>query len=268
MAPSDSRYWDGVAGAWRDRPQKLWRRHCDAVNAELFSRWLPPHVERVLKTDLFDEAVGEGLDSLVSSRASRFVAIDISPSIAVAAQLRHPAVVAVAADVRRLPFADDVFDAVISDSTLDHFETEAEIVDSLRELARVLKSGGRLIVTLDNPSNPLVWVRNAAPLGWLMRLRVVPYKVGATMGRRRLEQTLAEVGLAVSERGAIMHCPRMPAVLVSDLLDRMTSPGEARPRGGWWLAFLRAWERLAALPTRYMTGYFVAVLATKSGSDE
>ena len=46
------------------------------------------------------------------------------------------------ADVRRLPLADNRVDVVLSNSTLDHFDTEQEIEESLHELARVLKPGG------------------------------------------------------------------------------------------------------------------------------
>ena len=52
--------WDAMAAVWLERPPDgLWRRHSDAVNWGLLERWLPPRLERVLKTDLFDEAVGD-----------------------------------------------------------------------------------------------------------------------------------------------------------------------------------------------------------------
>ena len=84
-------------------------------------------------------------------------------------------------------------------STLDHFRSHSEIVTSLRELLRVLRPGGQLLLTLDNPANPLVGLRNALPFGLLHRLRIVPYYVGATCGPRGLRRLLPQVGFEVLE---------------------------------------------------------------------
>ena len=66
----------------------------------------------------------------------------------------------VAADVRTLPFPDDSFDQALLVSTLEHIgadnaryglpsETDpSSRVDALRELGRVLRPGGRLLVTV------------------------------------------------------------------------------------------------------------------------
>ncbi len=47
------------------------------------------------------------------------------------------------ADARNLPFGDGGFDAVVSSFVLPHFARE-EKVEILREMARVLRGGGRL----------------------------------------------------------------------------------------------------------------------------
>ncbi len=61
--------WDRVAADWlRLNPHPAWRRHSDRINAALISRWLPCKTDgRLLKTDLFDEAVGDGLYAAVPS---------------------------------------------------------------------------------------------------------------------------------------------------------------------------------------------------------
>src|SRR4029434_1314077 len=62
----------------------------------------------------------------------------------------------------RTVFADEAFDVIVSNSTLDHFGSWAELGASLHELHRVLKTRGLLIITLDNRANPIVALRNAA----------------------------------------------------------------------------------------------------------
>ncbi len=67
---------------------------------------------------------------------------------------------AVVSDIRNSPFKTESFDQIISNSTLDHFTNKNDIIVSLKELRRMLKPEGVLIITLDNPSNPVVYLRN------------------------------------------------------------------------------------------------------------
>jgi SAM-dependent methyltransferase len=50
------------------------------------------------------------------------------------------------ADLRRLPIADATVDAVISIGVVQHIPTAAARLDALRELLRVLRPGGRIVV--------------------------------------------------------------------------------------------------------------------------
>jgi SAM-dependent methyltransferase len=264
-------YWDRLPEAWLEHyPQPLWRRHSDSVNTALIERWLPLRFDSVLKTDLFDEAVSAGLYAPLAERADRVVGIDASAAIVAAARLRHSGLVAQCADVRKLPFADGEFDAVVSNSTLDHFQSPAEIVVGLRELSRVLRPGGTLVLTLDNPWNPILGVskmlpRRALNRAWLRvggassRAGLLPYYVGATLSIRRLRRLLPELGLSVAETGAVVHVPRLFAVVVANLLERR---GQVRSREGF-LRGLMAFEHLAHWPTRFLTGHFVTVRALK-----
>ena len=153
--------------------------YSDEVNRQLFSNWLPEtSVGHILKTDLFDEAFGEGLYPLLNSRAEVITGLDLAFSISDASRYRYPDLRAVNADVRQLPFTGDSFDVIVSNSTLDHFTCRDEILVSLRELYRVLKPNGHMLITLDNPTNPAVRLRNSLPFGLLSRVRVVPYFVG------------------------------------------------------------------------------------------
>ena len=103
-------------------PTALWRLQSDMVNRALLERWLPTGLESVLKTDLFDECVSDGLYPALALHAARVTGIDVSPEVVAAARRRHRDLAVTVTDVRALPFEDEHFDAVVSNSTLDHLE--------------------------------------------------------------------------------------------------------------------------------------------------
>lgn len=47
-----------------------------------------------------------------------------------------------------LPFRDESFDAVLSIAVVHHFSTTERRVRAIKELARVLRIGGRLIISV------------------------------------------------------------------------------------------------------------------------
>lgn len=47
-----------------------------------------------------------------------------------------------------LPFRDDSFDAVLSLAVVHHFATTERRVGAIKELARILRIGGRVIITV------------------------------------------------------------------------------------------------------------------------
>jgi len=258
----DTAYWNRLAEFWQaQRPHALWRQYSDALNGSLMERWLPDgQLARVLKTDLFDEAVSEGLYPLLATRATHVVAIDLSRVAAQIARGKYPGLSVVPADARHLPFADQSFDLILSNSTLDHFDVEADLSLALRELGRTLRPGGHLVLTMDNLDNPLVWLRNSLPAIWLGRLGVVPYKMGKTAGVHALQSMVRAAGLEVLRSTAILHSPRVLAVTAAAWLHRRKVAG-VFPSG--FFRILRAFERLEGLPTRYLTGHFVALFARK-----
>ena len=185
------------------------------------------------------------------------IGADLSPAVVAAARSRRRGLVGVATDVRRLSFRDSSFDVIVSTSTLDHFPDRAFIRESLEEIHRILVPAGRLILTLDNPVHPLIAVRNRSASFW-RRIGVVPYRVGETLGPRALRAELTALGFEVVALGAVQHFPRI--LLVA--LERFLPKGTRRSRSKLLRAAL-AWERLRDLPTRYLTGQFVAALARR-----
>jgi len=215
--------------------------------------------ETLLKTDLFDEAVSDGLSPLLNSLAKRVFYMDSALEVHEMAKHRYSRLSTIGADVRHLPFANGAFDGIVSNSTLDHFESLDDLSISLQELFRVLRPGGQMILTLDNLSNPIILLRNGLPFTLLKRLKIVPYYVGVTLGVNRLEGLLRDSGFEVLEVDAIMHCPRVLAVTIARWVEKHTSLRTQRS----FLRLLMAFEGLSRLPTRFLTGYFVAVKATK-----
>jgi SAM-dependent methyltransferase len=74
------------------------------------------------------------------------------------------------ADAQALPFGDKSFDLVISCECLEHVPSPSK---ALAEMFRVLKAGGRLILTTENYSNGMLvyWL-----MSWLQR---TPFNSGA-----------------------------------------------------------------------------------------
>lgn len=260
MRTDVNQYWDSVAGRWQEEsPQQLWRSYCNALNGELIRKHLAGRgVSRALKTDLFDEATSNsGLVPYLAETAQSLTGFDLSHLTSQLAHTRHTELSTCTADTRSLPFADAVFDIVLSNSTLDHFESADDIAVSLAEIARVLRPGGRLLLTLDNLANPVIALRSVLPHRLLNRLGLVPYFTGATCGPSRLRELILQAGLEPRYSGTMMHCPRVPAVATANLLDRFA---QTRFKSGY-LKFLSGWEALERLPTRHITAYFIIVLA-------
>ena len=254
-------YWDNVSKQWQQtETSRFWRLFSDRLNTIVFGRWMSgAPAGRVLKTDLFDESLTSGLYPMLSNRAGTVVGIDVSTEVARAAQSRNKGLQTVVADVRRLPFADGSMDTIVSDSTLDHFRSADDILVSLAELGRILKNGGQLLLTLDNKANPVIALRNVLPFRLLNRIGVLPYYVGATFGPGRLRKSLEKHDFDVMEISAIWHFPRVAAVALGDVLKTSAS-AETQRR---FLRFLQAFEPLSRLPTRFLTGHFIAARAIK-----
>ena len=123
----------------------------------------------------------------------------------------------------------------------------------------MLLPGGQLLLTMDNLANPLIALRNSLPFVLWKRLGLVPYFVGTTCGPRRLRRAVLSVGFKLLETTAIMHCPRVLMVRRARKLQAEGRP-EAQAR---FLRRLMRYEILARWPTRFLTGYFVAVRCVK-----
>jgi ubiquinone/menaquinone biosynthesis C-methylase UbiE len=97
---------------------------------------------------VLDAACGEGYGAALLARsAARVSAVDVSAEAVAHAGKRYGALenlVFQEADVTRLPFGDDHFDAVVSFETLEHLEAQDAM---LAEFRRVLKPDGFLLIS-------------------------------------------------------------------------------------------------------------------------
>lgn len=124
----------------------------------------PKPGERIL-----DLAAGTGTSSSALAKGgAAVVAVDFSPGMIAEGRRRHPRIEFVEADVERLPFGDDEFDAVTISFGLRNV---ADPVAALGEMYRVLKPGGRLVVCeFSHPSRAIMragyeaWLKVALPV--------------------------------------------------------------------------------------------------------
>ena len=246
---SGSWYLDPLAAAQKRR-----------VNLHIVERALegldaPPQV--VLKTDLFEEANGD--DQLLFDLdlgQSSAIGFDLSRGTAKKARARSPIRFwpLFSADARSLPLTTGAVDLIVSPSTLDHMASPRDIEEALRELYRVLRPGGCIALTLDNPWNPvypLLRALCATPWG--------PFKLGCTLSRRELDRMLRNIGFEPFAWQPIIHNPRVFSTLYFLALRRLMGD-RAEP---WVARAIKLFETLDRLPTRSLTCCFHAVCAAK-----
>jgi SAM-dependent methyltransferase len=252
--------WDQVESAarpsWYLHP--LVAAQKQAVHLALLDRWSRGPVHRLLKTDLFEEANGgDQLLFQVGARCAAAIAFDLSERTVLRARANHPSPGAglfLAADLRYTPLKSGSIDLIFSNSTMDHFNNKSDFQRALGELARLLRPGGQLILTVDNPLNPLYW-----PLRWASRLGGAPFPLGYTPLPSTLRRHLRQAGLEVEATGTLLHNPRLVSTLLFLALRLLWGP-RADPAVSRLLRFFACLERL---PTRRFSACFHAACACK-----
>lgn len=231
-------------------------RQKQQVHLALIARWAGQSAGRLLKTDLFEEA--NGADQLLFDLCGNCgIGLGFDRDLETVAQARRRcpdgmAIGLLASDARSIPFETGCIDVVVSNSTLDHFHQKSDFAVALRELARILRPGGVLILTLDNPLNPLYW-----PLRWLSPAG--PFRLGYTPFPSKLRKQLDAARLEVVDSASLIHNPRVVSTLLFLGIRRVLGQ-RADPviRG-----LLRCFAALGRLPTRRFTCCFYAVAARR-----
>ncbi len=253
--------WDRVSESARPSwyLDPLVARQKRDLHIKLFREWMPAVASLAMKTDLFEEAFGE--DALMPSLAplaDSWIGIDVAAHTVDLARARTglPSALFLVCDVRRLPLRSASLDAIVSNSTLDHFDTRSEFEAAVTELSRVLRPGGRLLITVDNPHN-IFYV----PLRWISRLRQSPFQLGYTPSLARLREILEQAGLRVAATSSLIHNPRGFSTMLFLVLRRIAG-SQADGIVQWFLAAFARFERL---PGRELTACFVAACAVRLG---
>jgi ubiquinone/menaquinone biosynthesis C-methylase UbiE len=119
-------------------------------------------------TAFLDAGCGDGryLAALADELPARVAGADLSERILETARARVPHADLRQANLESLPFPDGEFDLLLCSQVIEHV---LDASAALRELARVLRVGGTLVISTDNARNVVSRVLNAPRTG-LVRL--------------------------------------------------------------------------------------------------
>lgn len=252
------RFWAGVGERFPDLRGAASTRYYAANEERLFTEHLAPLKGlRILKTDLWDEAKNTRILAWAAQHGARAFGVDISEPTARQAKAAFAdcpsALHATAADVRALPFVDASFDAIYSMGTIEHFD-ETEL--AVREMARVLKPGGRAIIGVPNRHDPFLRPLLSTAM---QALGLYAYGYEKSYSRRALREMLERSGFTVTAETAILFIPGGLRIL------DLACHSWCRPLS--WITAAMVWpfvwlDRHVAAVRRH--GYLLATVAVKT----
>jgi SAM-dependent methyltransferase len=134
------------------------RRRCETI-----LEWLDPAPNSLI----LDCGCGYGFTLRMLAELTEALLVGVDGDAIRIDQARHdlrrfPQVTTMLADAVDLPFADATFDHAVCSEVLEHVVDDVRVV---RELARVLKPGGTLVVTVPGADFPFTW----DPPNWLLK---------------------------------------------------------------------------------------------------
>jgi SAM-dependent methyltransferase len=236
--------WDRLAAEMPDLFPAASTQYYRRAEMALIRRHLEPLAgRRLLKLDLWNEAFNTRILPWMSGRGA--VAFGLDTSLAVGVRARRNALAAsdplviLQADMRRIPFAEGSFDIVYSMGTIEHV---AEYRETIREIRRVLKPGGRAILGV-----PHKWDLFLRPLlVWALTLAgKYPYAPERCFGAGELSRVVEGCGLAVRARTGLLILPgllRMADLYLHREKSRLSCLTALAIRPFEWLELRAPWS--------------------------
>jgi len=184
-----------------------WATYTEQVALPLFGAALDAG-QVTAGTRLLDAGCGAGLLTLLASlRGAEVAAVDASPALLDIARQRVPEAQIREADLEAIPFADTAFDVVIAVNSVFY---AGDMQAAMRELVRVTRPGGRVVVTAWGPAARCEFLTTIMPLlGPLMPPPppgAPPPHPGALSEPGALEGMLTTAGLRTAGKGDV-DCP-------------------------------------------------------------
>lgn len=198
------RFWARVGGTFPDLGEAASTRYYVENERRLFREHFPPLPGlRIFKTDLWDEARNTRILAWASRLGADPFGVDISPPTAALARAAFDenTLRCAVSDVRELPFRAGSFDAIYSMGTIEHFD---ETEQAIREMARVLRPGGRAIVGVPNRHDPFLRPLLSTLLQWM---GLYAYGFEKSYSRKSLRLMLERAGFTVVSETAILFIP-------------------------------------------------------------
>ncbi len=151
-------------------------------------------------------------------------------------------------DITALALGDNTFDVAFNEGVIEHWVRREERIQVLREMVRVVKPGGRVVVCIPNNAHP--WYPWWHLLQRTVRSRQLIFRPGgaleeAVISAGMLAADLKDAGLGeIATDGfavtrTIAHYPRwLPLRIISRALERCLPPFSQKIRRSWGIYLL------------------------------
>jgi dolichol-phosphate mannosyltransferase len=223
----DPQGWDSYWDAKAEPSSRAYEIIAAVYRKSIIRRQLERSILSTFPNDahLLHAGCGSGqVDERLHGRV-RITAVDISSSAVRLYRANNPTAFAVRhANILALPFADNSFDGVYNLGVLEHF-TREEIGDILRELNRVLKPDGRVVVFWPHARATSVAVLKTAH--WLLNdvagrnTQLHPPELSLLPSRRWVEALLNDSGFALASYSFGPRDLFVQAVVVAQKTERV-----------------------------------------------
>lgn len=199
---------------------------------------LAERIGRIEGLNVLDAAAGSGyMTEWLAAQGARVTPVDMSE-----AGWRVPGVPLHAADLNQpLPFETDRFDAAVSVETIEHLENPFQF---LRELARVTKPGGLIVVTTPNVHS----IRSRLKYLVCSLPTLFEYVADDNMGQHITPVSMGTFLYAFREDGVTLEAVRSTGPRPSAPVARMLAAADALTR----VALRRMRTARAGYPDHYL----------------